>query len=85
MSGGRLARGVALTVVALGDVVACQRSTDGDPSTPSSSGEDVGGAIRDAGGRAVDGVKTGAKATGDWVVGVKNGIQGQRSDGDSGS
>ncbi len=69
---------VALSVVPAGSLlVACHNSTDGDANDPSSSGASVGSSVRDAGGRAVDGVKTGAKATGDWVVGVKNGIKGQ--------
>jgi hypothetical protein len=76
----RLVFAAALVVSGPAVLVACHNTTDGDPSTPSSSGENVGGAVRDAGGRAVDGVKTGAKATGDWATGVKDGIKGQPAD-----
>ena len=52
--------------------IGCHRS-DGDAQT---SGQNVGGAIRDAGGKAVDGVKTGGEKAGAWIKGVGQGISG---------
>jgi hypothetical protein len=53
-------------------VAGCHR-TNGDAET---SGQHVGESIRDAGGKAIEGVKQGGEKTGAWFKGLGEGLHG---------